>query len=75
MLARNPMNGKNIRIVSLETSFWRDQKTLVWFDDPPANTAAPWSRWDIATTGVARARKLAAVGMAPDVVLCLDDFP
>lgn len=75
MLARNPMNGKNIRIISLETSFWRDQKTLVWFDEPPANREAAWSRWDIGTTSVVNMRKLAAAGIAPDVVLCLDDFP
>ena len=68
------MNGKEIRIISLDTSFWRDQKTLVWFDEPPSDTGIAWSRWDIATPSVAAAKALVQVGITPDVVLCLGDF-
>jgi hypothetical protein len=74
MLARHPITGKDIRIVQMDTSIWRDQKTLVWFNGPPA-VAAAWERWDIGTTSVAAAVKLQAAGLTPDVVLCLDESP
>jgi len=72
MLARHPLTGKDIRVISLDTSFWRDQKTLAWFDEPPKG--ARWSRWDIGTTSVTNARALTAAGFPPDVVLCLGPY-
>ena len=71
MLARHPKTGKEIRIIKLETSVWRDQKTLVWFDAPPAN--AKWNRWDVATTSTKTAADLIAAGLELDVVVCLND--
>ena len=68
------MNGKEIRIITLDTSVWRDQKTLVWFDEPPSDTGIAWSRWDIATSSVAGAAALVKVGITPDVVMCMGDF-
>jgi hypothetical protein len=49
MLARHPITGKDIRIVSLETSISRDQKTLAWLAKPPAELER-WSRWEIGAT-------------------------
>ena len=72
MLARHPLTGKEIRIVSLDTSVWREQKTLAWFESLPAD-AARWSRWDVGATSVAAAKALGDA-LPPDVVLCLDPF-
>lgn len=66
MLARHPLTGKPIRIISIDTSVSKDQKTLAWFDH---EVDERWSRWDIGATSVAAARLLAAT--QPDVVLCL----
>lgn len=70
MLARHPKTGKDIRIISLETSISRDQKTLAWFTEPPAELER-WDRWDIGTTSAAAAEKLAAAGLPADIVVCL----
>lgn len=71
MLAKHPKTGKDIRIMTMDTSVWRDQKTLVWFDDVPA--AAAWNRWDVGTTSTVAAEKLLAAGIQLDVVICLDE--
>jgi len=71
MLARNPKTGNDIRILSLDTSVWRDQKTLVWFDKPPTHTR--WNRWDIGTTSTVLADAIDAAGLVPDVVVCLNE--
>jgi hypothetical protein len=65
MLARNPKTGGNIRIINLDTSVWRDQKTMVWFDAP---TEGGWDRWDIGVTDTNIAELVKA-----DVVICLND--
>jgi hypothetical protein len=65
MLARNPKTGGNIRIINLDTSVWRDQKTMVWFDAP---AEAGWDRWDIGVTDTNIAEVVKA-----DVVICLND--
>ena len=57
--------------MTMDTSVWRDQKTLVWFDEVPA--AAAWNRWDVGTTSTATAEKLLAAGIQLDVVVCLDE--
>ena len=69
MLARHPLTGKDIRILNFDTSVWRDQKTLAWFDSAPA-ARDRLNRWDIGATSVAAAIALTAVGLAPDIVLC-----
>ena len=71
MLAKHPKTGKDIRIMTMDSSVWRDQKTLVWFDDVPAGAA--WNRWDVGTTSTAAAEKLLAAGIQLDVVVCLDE--
>ena len=71
MLARHPITGKDIRIVSLETSISRDQKTLAWLDEPPAELER-WSRWDIGATSSAAAERLHTAGLPPDIVICLN---
>jgi hypothetical protein len=72
MLARNPKTGADLRIIQLETSVWRDQKTVVWFDAAPA-VAANWSRWDIGACSPAADKALKAAGITPDIVMCLGD--
>ena len=72
MLARNPKTGKELRIINLDTSVWRDQKTLVWFDAPPANPER-WNRWDVGTTDTGVATQLLTAGITVDVVICLDN--
>lgn len=69
MLARHPLTGKDIRIMNFETSVWRDQKTLVWFDSHPSSTER-MNRWDCGATSVAAARALCDAGLTPDIVLC-----
>ena len=71
MLAKHPRTGKDIRIVKMDTAMWRDQKTLVWFDAPPAKAA--WNRWDVGATSTASATTLVAAGLQLDVVVCLDE--
>jgi hypothetical protein len=69
MFAKHPLTGKNIRIMNFDTSVWRDQKTLAWFDSAPSS-AGRLNRWDIGATSVAAAAALDAVGLPPDIVLC-----
>lgn len=72
MLARNPKTGKELRIINLDTSVWRDQKTVVWFDEVPA-VAGRWNRWDVGTTDTGVATALHAMGLTPDIVVCLGE--
>ena len=72
MLARNPKTGKDLRIINLDTSVWRDQKTVAWFDEAPVATGR-WNRWDIGATDTTVATALHAMGLTPDVVVCLND--
>ena len=71
MLAKNPKTGKDLRIINLDTSVWRDQKTLVWFDAAP--TTPRWSRWDVGTVSTTVADALDASGFVPDVVVALNE--
>ena len=71
MLARNPKTGKDLRIINLDTSVWRDQKTLVWFDTVP--TDKRWNRWDIGCVDTNVADALHAAGLPADIVICLND--
>lgn len=70
MVARHPLSGKDIRILTMDTSIWRDKKTLAWFDEPPSCTDR-LTRWDIGASSVAAASALATAGLPPDIVLCL----
>jgi len=78
MYAKNPKTGENIRIITSEASAWRDQKTVVWLDSVPqdhgSKDPATWNRWEVAATSIAAAKQLAAAGIKPEVVLCLDDY-
>ena len=52
MLAKNPKNGKDIRIIKSEASAWKDSKTLVWMKDPYSKENKRWKRWDLLVTSV-----------------------
>jgi hypothetical protein len=67
MFAKHPLTGKEIRILNFDTSVWKDQKTLVWLDEPSAGM----ERWDIAAPSVDAAMRLVAAGLTLDIVLCL----
>jgi hypothetical protein len=71
MLARHPLTGKDIRIISLDTSVWKENKTLVWLE--AAEESVPWSRYDVGVTSVAAAVALKSRGIQADLVLCLGD--
>ncbi|NDD91628.1 hypothetical protein EBZ37_06050 [bacterium] len=72
MLARHPLTGKDIRIISLDTSVWKENKTLVWLDS--VEQPARWARYDVGVTSVAAATALKAKGIQADLVLCLGDY-
>lgn len=73
-VATNPKTGAPIKILNLDTSLWRNAKTLVWFDAASAGTVTSRTpRWEIGAESIAAAEVLQAAGAAPDVVLCLDD--
>jgi hypothetical protein len=55
--------------MNFDTSVWRDQKTLAWFDSAPP-VIDRLNRWDIAATSVAAATELVAAGLPPEIVLC-----
>ncbi len=76
-VTRNPKTGAPIRILNLDTSAWRDQKTLVWLDTAAAATApaSRWKRWEIGATSIEDAEALKAAGIRPDVVLALGPMP
>ena len=69
MLARHPLTGKDIRIMTFETAIWRDKKTLLWLDSVPESLDR-LNRWDIGATSVAAAEAITAAGLLPDIVLC-----
>jgi hypothetical protein len=77
MLARNPKTGGNIRIINLDTSVWRDQKTIVWFDKPVEGN---WERWDIGVTDTnvaeqVKAGKMRALAISADKPIPGIDVP
>ena len=55
MLARNPKTGAEIRVMKLDTSIWKDMKTMVWMKEGPdsyGTDAKLWRRLDIVVVGV-----------------------
>lgn len=68
MLARNPKTGKDLRIINLDTSVWRDQKTLVWLDKVPPKSMG---RWDMGVTDTKLAE--AMIENPADIVVCLNE--
>jgi len=74
MLARNPNTGGEIRVIKLDTSIWKNKKTLVWMKDGPETYGADarlWQRVDIAVVGVSK--KLMA--WSPQIVILTEDTP
>ena len=74
MLARHPISGKGIRIISLDTSIHKEKKTIVWFDETCVPVVGRWARWDIGALNVATAKQLVSVGIQPDIVLCINPY-
>jgi hypothetical protein len=46
MLAKHPITGAPIRIMRTETHLWKNQKTVAWLRQPPAEDASRFRRWD-----------------------------
>ena len=71
MLARNPKTGGTIRVMTSDSSIWKNRKTLVLMKDGPTKETAIWSRWDIAIAGADP--KLLAWN--PQVVILITESP
>ena len=52
MLARNPKTGGLIRVMTSNSSIWKNRKTLVYMNAAPGENAHRWSRWDIIISNV-----------------------
>ena len=56
MWGQHPKTGKPIRILQMETSISKDQKTLVWIGPTTADEEdgrpIPWERWDVGALGL-----------------------
>lgn len=46
MLAKHPITGAPIKIMRTETHLWKNQKTVAWLREPPAQDASRYRRWD-----------------------------
>ena len=66
MLARHPKTGAPIRIMTSNSSIWKNQKTIVWLDGSESPAIA-WNRWDIGASSVSAWKQLKAKGIKVDV--------
>ena len=66
MLARHPKTGAPIRIMTSNSSTWKNQKTLVWLDGSESSTI-PWNRWDVGASSLVAWNQLTAKGIKVDV--------
>jgi hypothetical protein len=74
MLARHPKTGAPIRILKSDSSLWRDQKTLVWFDAGTVKDfTAAHSRFETGVVGLEAAKALAAAAAKPNILLSIND--
>ena len=71
MLATNPKNGKQIRIMKSDASIWKDSKTLTYMKDPYSKDKKHWKRWDILVTSIAPE----FLSWNPDIVLLTEESP
>lgn len=73
MYAKNPNNGKTIRVLKSEVALWKNKKTLVYRDAPPTNKSevAIWSRWSTVVSGV----DPALLAWNPQIVILAEDSP
>jgi hypothetical protein len=66
MLAHHPKTGAPIRIMTSNSSIWKNQKTLVWLDGSESSTI-PWNRWDVGASSLVAWNQLIAKGIKVDV--------
>ena len=71
MLATNPKTGSKIRVLTSDTSIWKDAKTLVHMKEPFSKKMSKWRRWDILVTSVNPEYFL----WKPDIVLLTKETP
>ena len=71
MLATNPKNGKQIRIMNSDASIWKDSKTLTYMKDTYSKDKKRWKRWDILVTSAAPEY----LAWKPDIVLLTEESP
>ena len=71
MLATNPKNGKQIRIMNSDASIWKDSKTLTYMKTPYSKDKKRWKRWDILVTSA----KPEFLSWNPDIVLLTEESP
>jgi hypothetical protein len=71
MLATNPKTGTKIRVMTSDTSIWKDSKTLTYINRPFTKTEKRWRRWDILVSSV----KPEFLLWKPDIVLLTEETP
>lgn len=71
MLATNPKNGKQIRIMNSDASIWKDSKTLTYMKEAYSPDKKRWRRWDILVTSASPEH----LAWKPDIVLLTDESP
>ena len=74
MYAKNPNNGKTIRMLKSEASIWKNKKTIVYRDAPPTDSnaeVARWSRWSSIVSSV----DPSIMAWNPQIVVLTEDSP
>ena len=71
MLATNPKTGGKIRVMTSDTSIWKDSKTLVYMNEAFTKAKRRWRRWDILVTSA----KPEFLLWKPDIVLLTEETP
>ena len=72
MYGRHHKTGKEIRLITNNTSTWRSKKTLVWLDSNVDSTI-PWNRYEVGTIGSENYKILKSKGINVDVIVCLNN--
>ena len=71
MLAHHPITQKPIRIIKVDTSLHKDQKTLVWLRDQ--TETAGFNRWDTLTVGLEDTVKWTKILGRTPMFVCLTE--
>lgn len=66
MLAHHPKTGAPIRIITSNSSTWKNQKTIVWLDGSE-DMSVNWNRWDVGVSSIGAWKKVKAAGVNVDV--------
>lgn len=73
MLAHHPKTGAPIRIITSNSSTWKNQKTIVWLDGSE-DMSLKWNRWDVGVSSIDAWKKVKAAGVNVDVCCLIGDI-